>query len=255
MENNKINEQQYFQKLSPEEKAWVKSKPFGKQEESSRRIKDFAFILELIDLPVSISASRGGPSSSKILDLGAGSAWTSIWLAKMGYEVTATDISADILKVGQDEAKRLELTNITFKTIDSEKLEFENEFDGAIVYDTLHHTKDEQAVIKGILQALKPGGRILIVEPNSSHGWDREAQAIAKKYGVLERGFSPKYLSQVLKSNGFIDIVRWHAGGQVVRAYSNKFKDSIKSVAVPIAARLIYGRYKSPVWLTAQKRS
>lgn len=237
----KANERKYFERLTPEDRRWVKTKPFGRLEESGRRIKDFAFILEIFDLPV----------GAKILDIGAGSGWTSIWLAQMNYQVTATDISAAMIEVGKVKARRLKLNNLKFIVADSEKLDFDSQFDAVLIYDTLHHCQRENRVLSGAFRALRPGGKILIVEPNSAHGWDTDAQAKAKRYGILEKGYSPRYLQATLAEIGFQKITRFYAGGQVVRAYASGFWGGIKHVLVPWAARLVYGRYKSAVWLRA----
>ena len=47
---------------------------------------------------------------AKLLDLGAGSGWTSIFFAKRGYEVTSQDIAAQIIRLLSDADLRAALS-------------------------------------------------------------------------------------------------------------------------------------------------
>lgn len=241
--NTKENEKKYISKLNKNEKKWLIQKPFGNLPESSDRIRDFSHIIAILHL-------RKG---DKILDLGVGSGWTSIFLAKMGYEVTGVDIAPDMIDIARKNAKK-DNVDVNFLVFDNEKMLFDKKFDAILCYDTLHHCPNEEQVIKNCYKALKKEGKLLIVEPNFYHQIDKKAQKIAHRFNVLEKGFSPYYLKKILKRNNFSNIKRYYAHALATRAYDNSFVGTFKHLFSPFASRFIFGHYKSQLWILAQKK-
>lgn len=241
--HNKKNEIDYPSKLSQEESVWLYDKPFGKKEEVTDRFRDFSHIIYILS-----QYKRGG-----LLDIGAGSGWTSIFLAKCGFKVMCTDISDQMIKIARKKAKEEKIKNIEFSVIDNEKIDFQEKFDFVLIYDTLHHCPDDKKVLKNCYKALKKGGHILVVEPNSYHGKDPEAQKIAKYYGTLEKGFKPGYLINNLKKIGFTDLKRYYCNAMLTRPYSGSLKDTVVQIFGPLLNRLFFSRYKSQIWLLATK--
>ena len=94
---------------------------------------------------------------AKILDIGAGSGWTSCFYALSGYEVTATDIAPEMVELAKINAARY---NVVLDAVvsDFESLLFENQFDAVIFYDCLHHAEDEVLALRSAYRALKTGG-------------------------------------------------------------------------------------------------
>ena len=45
------------------------------------------------------------PPPARILDLGCGGGWTSIFYARLGYQVTGQDIAPDMIAVARDNAR------------------------------------------------------------------------------------------------------------------------------------------------------
>lgn len=243
MKNNyKKNEKEYVSKLSSQEKKWLIGKPFGDRYESPERLRDFSHIIYILNL------SEG----SKVLDLGVGSGWTSIFLAKMGYVVTGLDISPEMIKIACAKAKR-ENVNVNFKVMDMEKINIDEKFDAILIYDTLHHCFYESQVIANCKKLLKNQGKILIIEPNFYHGKDPKAQKIAQRYGVLEKGYSPGYLIKILKNHGFSEIKRYYANSMLTKPYNNSFKDTLIQVFAPFLNRIFFSHYRSQVWVLAKK--
>ena len=76
----------------------------------------------------------------KILDLGCGTGKHSIFLAKQGFSVYATDISTTGINIAKKKAKSLGLNNIHFKQHDMRRIPFADSFFDAVVCTwTIYH--------------------------------------------------------------------------------------------------------------------
>jgi SAM-dependent methyltransferase len=82
------------------------------------------------------------PAPAKILDVGVGNGWTSDFFARAGYEVTALDISSDMIDIA-----RQRTCSALFMVADYEAGPIGDMFDAAVIYDALHHSDDEYLVI------------------------------------------------------------------------------------------------------------
>lgn len=248
--STKQNEIGYVSNLTSKEKKWLYTKPFGNYnyKESLMRLRDFSYIIELLSLKED--------KVTTLLDLGCGTGWTSIMINKLGIEVTAVDISDDMIAIARENAikeNNLPQGKIKFIVSDIEEINFKNQFDRVLIYDGLHHCPNEQKVLKNAYQALKPGGIILIVEPNIRHQYDPEAQKIAKRFGVLEKGYSPNYLKKEMKKIGLKNMVRFHCSYGNNKPVREGVGSLIKQVLRLIITRLFFSHNISQVWLKAEK--
>lgn len=102
------------------------------------------------------------PSQSKVACFAEGEGRNAVYLAKQGHTVTAYDVST----VGLNNAKQLaEENDVTITTIEADllKTKIEKEkYDGAVM--VFGHVKNvhQPYFIKNIIDAVKPGGYILI---------------------------------------------------------------------------------------------
>jgi len=107
------------------------------------------------------------PPHSKIVEIGCGVGRWSIKLAKAGMDVTAIDISKEMVKIAQKNAKK-ENANIDFKISSADKLELkQNFYDYALSVTVLQHIIDEKKRLKAIenlVNSLKPGGKLILLE-------------------------------------------------------------------------------------------
>ena len=105
----------------------------------------------------------------RILDLGCGPGWASIFFAGRGFHVTAGDVAPDMLELARENANRLGL-DIDFVEMNlNQPLPVEPGFDTVLILDALHHCADERLVLKHCFDVLRPGGKILLVEPDWFH--------------------------------------------------------------------------------------
>lgn len=97
----------------------------------------------------------------KILDLGCGTGKHSIFLAKKGFSVYATDISKTGIDIAEKKAKSLGLNNIHFQQHDMRRIPFADSFfDSVICTWTIYHgTLDEiRKTVSEIHRVLKSNG-------------------------------------------------------------------------------------------------
>lgn len=100
-----------------------------------------------------------------VMDLGCGTGRHSIYLAKQGFKVYATDISETGLATTKLKAEKLNLDNIKFKKHDMRDIPFEtNSFDGVLcVWSTGHGSlEDSRRNVSEIYRVLKPSGVVVI---------------------------------------------------------------------------------------------
>jgi ubiquinone/menaquinone biosynthesis C-methylase UbiE len=103
----------------------------------------------------------------KVLDVAAGAGGQTLAASRrVGPTglVMATDISSKILEFAAENAKKARLINVQTKQVDGEEMDFrEGSFHAAISRVGLIYFPDQQKALKGILHALKPGGRFATI--------------------------------------------------------------------------------------------
>ena len=111
----------------------------------------------------------GVRSGHKILDLAGGTGDLAIQFARLtGAEgrVVVADINASMLQVGRDRLRDAGVTgNVEWVQADAEQLPFpDNHFDLVTIAFGLRNTTDKVQALQSMYQALKPGGRVLVLE-------------------------------------------------------------------------------------------
>ena len=108
----------------------------------------------------------GNVKDRKILNPGCGAGEESVYLATKNAQVTAFDISAEMLKVAQKLTSKFKVEKLVqFKKMNAEKLEFEDEsFDLIFGNSVLHHI-DIKKAIKEFHHVLKKNGKAVFIEP------------------------------------------------------------------------------------------
>ena len=114
-----------------------------------------------------LDALKIAPGST-VADVGAGVGYTSLRIARrVGPEglVLATDIQPQMLKMLASNARTAGVENIRpiRSTATDPKLP-EGEVDLILMVDVYHECTDPEATLRGLRKALKPGGRLVLVE-------------------------------------------------------------------------------------------
>lgn len=177
------------------------------------------------------------PKQGAILDNGAGPGKYAMKLAKAGYMVTLTDLTAKLVEIAQEKAEELGLADRFegFYTANATALTDleDNSFDASLMLGPLYHLQQEQDrinAVKELFRVTKPGGTVfvafmsrvrhLITSLTAPQHWkpNDTASHIASfmKTGTFdhqdERRFTGAYYFQIedippfMESNGFETI-------------------------------------------------
>lgn len=181
---------------------------------------------------------------AKLLDLGVGTGWTSLFYARMDYEVVAQDISEEAIKLARENQRSTFGKPIHFITSDYESMKYKNEFDCAVFFDSLHHAENEVSALRSVHKALKPGGILIISEPGKGHGKSIEAREAVEKFGVTERDMPPTVIIKAAKQVGFSSYKIYPDMGLVHKAFLKKeFNRPFLNQLHSSAMRLLLANY------------
>jgi trans-aconitate methyltransferase len=105
-------------------------------------------------LGLPLLAQLAAQSGERILDLGCGDGTLTEQIAAAGASVVGIDASPEMVAGAAGRG-------LDARLIDATKLPFEREFDAVFSNAVLHWISDADAVLGGVLRALKPGGRFV----------------------------------------------------------------------------------------------
>ena len=187
----KQGEVEYFRKLSDGAVRHALDKPFS-DAECGRYLMEIGALFTLLP-----------PPPARLLDLGCGTGWTSCFFARRGYEVTGQDIAPDAVRYANQNKARQGLGNVEFIVSDYEGLRYENAFDCAVFFDSLHHAVDEEAAVAAVYRALKPGAVCVASEPGRGHACSIQSVEAVRRFAVTEKDMPPGAIIRLGKKAGF----------------------------------------------------
>ncbi len=154
-------EAEYYELLHPE--------VYGKQEQ-----KRIDFVLRMVDTLIA-------DNQKKALDFGAGTGNLTGKLLRMGYRVTAVDISAKMCAILKKRyapylaAEKLLVLNSPIEDVSFDK----GEFDLITCYSVLHHLPDYVGTLQSLSVFLKKGGVLYLDHEASPFYWKSESGNLA----------------------------------------------------------------------------
>jgi predicted methyltransferase len=147
---------------------------FAAPRQSDAELEQFHRVDEVLKL---LDARPG----AVIADVGAGEGFLTVPIARAvvpGGRVIAEDIDEKALAKLRQRADREHVENVevVLGTIDNPRLP--TQLDAAIIHNAYHEMTAHEAILTRIRESLKPGGRLLLIEPmhESSRGLPREKQ-------------------------------------------------------------------------------
>jgi SAM-dependent methyltransferase len=131
--------------------------------------------------------TRHFPSTTKLLDLGCGSAW----LAEHFADYTGVDGSDEAVAAAAAKGRQIVRANV------DEPLPFPDaSFDGVVLKDLLEHVADAVAVVHEVGRVLRPGGRVFASSPDAQRWvWDDYTH---------RRPFTRKALRRLFADSGLV---------------------------------------------------
>lgn len=146
-------------------------------------------------------------AGSHVADIGCHEGYLSIHLAKrvgVDGKVYAVDVREDRLERLRENLKSRELANVNviLGEYDNPKLP-ENTLDVVFIMDTYHEMEDHMTILEHVKKALKPGGRIIIIEKLKHKVRDRSRKSMTDAHSM-----SPKYVRKELFNAGFKNLIQ-----------------------------------------------
>ncbi|CAN5677401.1 hypothetical protein BH10CYA1_BH10CYA1_55440 [soil metagenome] len=191
---------------------------------------------QMPDLPYlpSIPAWLNERKVRTVLDLGCGSGWLSIFLARQGFTVTGIDVAGHALELGRQWAEQENL-KINFDVGDIAKIDYpEGSFDAVVANSIFEHFTYELAnvTIKRLKSLLSPGGGFIGcfdkvgTGPGEYFELDDGSHIYTDKarQGMLLRYFPDKELEKLFADWTITKFEEFGTGSRFICAHTNKLK-------------------------------
>lgn len=147
---------------------------------------DPARLRALLDLPI----------AGRLLDAGGGTGRVTAQLRGLAGELVLLDQSLPMLR--QAQAKGLSPLRGDVRRLPFPDASFER----VVVVDALHHFVDARAAVADLLRVLKPGGRLVIEEPDIAHGAVKLV-ALAERLALMDSHFyAPEEIRAMFDAHG-----------------------------------------------------
>lgn len=133
----------------------------------------FEQIAEPLHAYVYLVKSLGNLRGKRVLDAGCGTGRFAVILAKRGAQVEAFDISPRGIKTANEYARLNHVAGQTnFRALSFYDMDYPpHAFDYIVGCDILHHLDDKSCVVDLLHRAIKPGGKLVFMEPFRTANW------------------------------------------------------------------------------------
>lgn len=165
--------------------------------------------------PATLSGLMGLPVDGTILDIGGGTGRVSGFFTSQAGKVIIADLSEKMLLQSQGKDGLEPLCS------HAEKLPFpDGYFELVIMVDALHHVCDQIDTARELWRVTKPGGRIIIEEPDIKV-WGVKLVAVAEKIALMRSHFlAPAEIKDLFRE--YSDRIQIHREGYNAWVVINK---------------------------------
>lgn len=178
-----------------------------------------------------IARAAALPEGGRVLDIACGAGDLLRGLQGAGRDLHGCDISVEALRISAAEAPEAHLA-----VADAQNLPYrDSSFDAVYNLGSLEHFLDMEGALSEMRRVLKPGGRAVVMVPNSRYIGDLWRRLTfrggADHHQILERFGTRREWKSLLESSGFA----------IERAFAyNKFKAWLRLVPLALAYCFIF---------------
>jgi SAM-dependent methyltransferase len=163
-----------------------------------------AYVLRHLSELVSAAGIRKG---ERVLEVGAGMGRFTLPMHEMGIDVTATDLSGELIRELKVAAPGVESLVCDVTAIPDL---VNGPFDKVVGFFMLHHLEDMNTAFKSFAKVLKPGGFVAFSEPNAYYPFFYLQILLSPEMKWMVDGgvvnMRPRVLLPAMEAAGFIDI-------------------------------------------------
>jgi ubiquinone/menaquinone biosynthesis C-methylase UbiE len=190
-------------------------------------------------------------TSDKCLDLGCGPGGFLALMAPHCGTIVGADIVPDFIEECRSTIDSHSINNASAVLLDSSKLPFyDNEFDKVVMVDTIHHLENHKITLEEVCRILKPGGLLLILEPNKSNPLLAILCALdPNEHGLLRLGTFFSY-RRILGSS--FEVIHQDYNGMLVGP-DGKISSAIADF-VSLQGKSLLGWLSPKLFMVARKR-
>ncbi|NHJ47403.1 MAG: methyltransferase domain-containing protein [Asgard group archaeon] len=161
----------------------------------------------IYDLPGKAEIKEG----DVIVDFGSGSGYDLIRAAKITGDkgkVIGIDMTLDMVKQAQDNAQKMNLTNIEVKLGEIENVPLDDNIADIVISNcVINLSPDKQAVFNEAYRILKPGGRLVDADKIADKELPKSLQENSDAWcGCVSGALTKEGYEEVIGKAGFIDI-------------------------------------------------
>jgi SAM-dependent methyltransferase len=177
------------------------AKPFTNVDETPDHLVYFAHLIRGLRLMAGM----------RVLDFGAGTGWSTRYLAQLGMDAIACDVSETALDVARQLLVRFPVAATrpepTFLSFDGHRIDLADEsVDRVFSFDSFHHVPNQAEVLGEFGRVLKQGGIAGFSEPGPNHSKTAESQFEMRNYNVVENDMIMTEVWAWAKTAGFTSL-------------------------------------------------
>jgi ubiquinone/menaquinone biosynthesis C-methylase UbiE len=166
-------------------------KPFSNVGDAIHITRNLSLLLQAADLF----------AGADVVDFGCATGWLTLGLAQMGCNAIGVDISPAAIALA-DQLRDRNVPRLpgaaAFVVYDGQRLPLDDaSVDRVMCFDSFHHVKDQGATLAEFARVLRPGGRVVMLEPGPHHSETAKSQDEMSRYKVIENDIVMQTISSL----------------------------------------------------------